>query len=77
VGVLEFLTINRFSGRTPIANIKKNQKKDGHCVHNNFDLTQFVQASPDELPSKPSCFVAILQECCDNRANAIDASKKN
>ena len=75
MGFLVFLTIFRFACRTPIAHIRKCRKK-GDCLHNNFDFSCFVQASTNELPSKSSGFVAILEKACNDRTNVINASKK-
>jgi hypothetical protein len=51
------------------------EKKDGDYLHNDFDLSCFIQASTNELPSEPSGLVAILKKACDDRTNVINASK--
>jgi len=53
-----------------------NAEKKGDCLHNDFDLSYFVEASTNELPREPSRFMAILEKACDNRTNVINASKK-
>jgi hypothetical protein len=53
MGFLVFSTICCFTSRTPIAHIRQCQKK-GDCLHNDFDLSCFVEASINELPREPS-----------------------
>ena len=71
--ILKFLTIRCFTSRTPIASSGNDEKNDRLRLHNDFDLPWFVQASTNELPRKPSGFVAILQEGGDDRTDAINA----
>ena len=51
------------------------EENDGHCVRYDFDISPFVQAPTNNLPSKTSGFVAIVKKCRDNGTNVINASK--